>query len=518
MSADDPLKRPRAAPEALSLDDLEEEGPAEGAFFRAPTKAFQTLPTEVLDVGSGPGAKESATVSATASGTSSAPSDGHAGRLPSSLFEERSDGALGGFPTPPPTEALSADEVRRLTRRHAPIAASPSQDALEVTNPEPFRVELDSEERALLEVAREPTQHDLYLDDLVGPPSETSTDVEAPKPVSGLLDLGSLPTNDGFEDRTVALEALEALEAPAAAHAPSPLSEPTDEDAVLPSDEYELELEPSPAAPSEGTQDEYYRELRDVIGAARVFDPRRHPQMLTDPGFREDSDDEWPEITLPPAPAPKPPPAKERRFPLGLVAFLASALVVSAGGVGIGISLSKRGVQLDDVLATVGLGDSESDGSKSEKAKGAIDPTGAWKGRTVQVHLAKLDDASRSGDEKLAETLGKAFASALGSDEHASWQVVSSPPSEEHGFEVSLSVLSVEEGDEGSLHLRCALEASRRHAPGGEVKVAVGASRRAEGSFAGAERQKVAQEAARACGFALALAFFGPALSEPPFP
>lgn len=545
MSADDPKRRRQGHTKPPSLDD---EAPAEGAFFRAPTKAFQALPTEVLDVGSGPRADVPRTTPEGAAPTSESMSDPRvspvpvpapgtrATRLPASLFEGPPSDEPA-FPSPPPTEALGADEVLRLTRRHAAIDDAGS-DALDLTNPEPFRVDLaaaglDSDERALLEVAREPTQHDLHLEDLGGPVSETSTDVVTPKPVSGLMHLGAGSTDGGFEeDNTLALDE-GARHARVAAAAPSPFSEPTDEDAAMPSEPGSLALEPALPAPSL-PQDRYYRELRDAIGAARVFDPKRPTHAVTDPGFREDSD-EWPEITLDPAPRPKPPVVeKRRRFPLALAAFLASALVVTVGGVGIGFSLSKRGVHLDDVLASVGLGDpppktSAAGGSASgadvegregveasPKQPAPIDPAGAWRGKTVQVYFANVDDASRAGTPGLADTLLQAFTSALASDEHAAWRVASSRPRRGYRFDASLAVLSVDEGDDGTWRVRCALNADRLHKPGGDVRVSVSAARRAEGSLAGADAAKVAREASRACGFALALAFFPPALAEAP--
>src|SRR5690606_2376332 len=136
------------------------------------------------------------------------------------------------------------------------------------------------------------------------------------------------------------------------------------EDAALPSDEASLELEDPRGAPAhalDGARDRYYEEMRDAIGAARVFDPKRPLHDVTDPGFREISE-EWPELTLDPAPRPTTPEKASRRFPLGLVAFLASALLVTVGGVGIGFSLSKRGVNLDRVLRATGLDD---DGAKA---------------------------------------------------------------------------------------------------------------------------------------------------------
>src|SRR5690606_11943675 len=52
MSADDEKRR---RSKRLKSQPVEEPAPAGGAFFAAPTRAFQALPTEVLDVGSKPG-------------------------------------------------------------------------------------------------------------------------------------------------------------------------------------------------------------------------------------------------------------------------------------------------------------------------------------------------------------------------------------------------------------------------------------------------------------------------------
>lgn len=544
---------------SANADDPAAEGG--GAFFRAPTRAFQALPTEVLDVGSGsekarhvprelssdeasaddPRARERREQRASEGerrhAVDRSEARKRATRLPPSLFEslgvsprgakQAAKAPSGDFSSTPPTEAIDTDEVRRLVQRHQAFPEHETEH-LELTNPDPFRVDLDSAERAIFEVAREPTHHDLFLGHEDDPPSETSTDVEVPKPISGVHGLVGRPTPDGFEDNTVALDAIGSP--PRAGH---PFLDATDEDAALASDPLSLELPPPvpPLMPPEDAQDRYYSELRDVIGAARVFDPKRPAHLVTDPGIREHSDDDWPEITLDPAP---PPPARRRGFSLGLLAFLLSVLVVTVGGVGIGFGLSKRGISLDQLVAAWSFMGSVADDRENENAKPPLqddqpgrgdDETaqtapaanravGIWKERQVHIYFANVDDASRSGARELEATLLKAFTSALASDERARWTVSASRLQARYAFDVSLAVLSVDELGDGGARVRCALNAARRHEPRGRVEASVTAERRAEGSLKSADDEKLAREASRACGFALALDFFPRALAD----
>lgn len=509
MSADDEKRR---RSKRQSQRPPEEEQPEGGAFFAAPTRAFQALPTEVLHVGSRSDERKR---------------DGRsrATRLPSSSPPEPAD--LAG---PPATEALGTAELKRLAKHEREAFPDFETEHLELTNPDPFRVDVDSVERALFEVARQPTHHDLYFDQADEPASDTSTDTEVPKPVSGVHQRVAHESARDFEDRTVGLGS----ESPTA-HAPH-LFEATDEDAALLSepDLPELPLAaPVPDSDDEAAKDRYYEELRDVIGAARVFDPKRPVDLVTDPGVREHSDDEWPEITLDPAPLPRDP--SEKRFPVRLALFLLAVLVVTVGGVGIGFALSRQGVRLDAVMVASGLVDKEvasGDGASSDDERAADDGTPAtrapsdrtakqgakgrrvdgWKQRTVQVRFVNVDDASNAGVSGLDDTLLKAFTSALAADEHALWQVVSEEPEGGYHFGVSLAVVSVDEVQGGASRARCALNAERGHAPKGRVEHAVSAERQPAGSLANADDDKLALEAVRACGFALALGFFERAL------
>lgn len=512
MSADDEKRRRR---KRQSQRPPEEEQPEGGAFFAAATRAFQALPTEVLHVGS----------------RSDEPKrDGRtrAARLPSSLPSSPPEPA--DFSGPPATEGLGTAELKRLAKHEREAFPDFETEHLELTNPDPFRVDVDSAERALFEVARQPTHHDLYFDEADEHERDTSTDTEVPKPVSGVHERVAHGGAHDFEDRTVGLDS----ESPTA-HAPH-LFEATDEDAAVLSEPDPLELPPAAPVPDtdeEAAKDRYYEELRDVIGAARVFDPKRPVHLVTDPGVRERSDEEWPEITLDPAPLPRAPAAK--RFPVGLTLFLLAVLVVTVGGVGIGFALSRQGVRLDAVMVASGLVDEKvaSDNSANPEGDDAVlDGTGAketgsdgtaaqnakagsgdeWKQRTVQVRFVNVDDASKAGVSGLEDTLLKAFTSALAADEHARWQVVSEEPEDGYHFGVSLAVVSVDEAQGGARRARCALNAARGHAPKGRVEHAVSAERQPAGSLANADDDKLALEAVRACGFALALGFFERAL------
>lgn len=525
----------------------------------APTRAFKQMPTEVLDLPPPDPNKlvdpDAATRQTKMQNKVLEDEEDEPQAIPSEFYLDdepsapahsaRGSGSGGGggeFDDPYGTEVLGAVDPDAL--------GGPQGLGANVTEPEPFRPPaLNSDMRALAEVAREPTAVHQVIDGDASDPEGTDTSADEA--------LFESPTT-GF-DKVVTGES------------ESPFSEhiATDEEGA--SDEPPAAPEPEPA-PADELGGAYYEDIQGAFNSARVYDPKTAQNaLLGHDAFAPRASADWPEISLE-QPQPQPP-ASGGRSPFMLLVVFVAILFVTIGAMGAAFKLglfsggdtAPKPIWGDladgpadgaegaagDAEGAAGDGtdddgpDDDADTNAGEKAasgagekadeppvpapsrddswKAALAEAAApalagidkaWRGKRVVVRLAHATDTSKAGFSGLDDDLALAFGKVIADDDHAGWRL-RNRIRRRGGYDIDLELGQVQIASgtaETVVRARCSLKADGKRVAHSKLQRDVEVEQRISSATPGAPTADIARDIAKACGYRLAWDFIATAL------